>query len=48
MADAAIRRTVGLPTAAWLESPGPASRFIFRGSAAARAGAGQAFGVVAA
>ena len=46
MADAAFRRTVGLPAAAWLESPGPASRFIFRGSAAARAGAGQAFGVV--
>jgi len=45
MADAAIRRTVDLPTAAWLELPGPAARFIFRGSAAARAGAGQTFGV---
>ena len=45
MADAALRRTVGLPMAAWLEAPVPASRFIFRGSAAARAGAGQAFGV---
>ena len=45
MADAAIRRTVGLPSAAWLELPGPASRFIFRGNAAARAGAGRAFGV---
>jgi sarcosine oxidase subunit gamma len=46
MADAAFRRTVGLPMAAWLEAPGPASRFIFRGNAAARAGAGRAFGVV--
>ncbi|MGB7904489.1 MAG: sarcosine oxidase subunit gamma family protein [Steroidobacteraceae bacterium] len=46
MADAAIRRTVALPRAAWLESAEPASRFIFRGNAAARVGAGQAFGVV--
>jgi sarcosine oxidase subunit gamma len=45
MADAAFRRTVVLPAAGWLESPQPASRFIFRGSAAARSGAGQAFGV---
>jgi len=45
MADAALRRTVGLPTAAWLESPVPASRFILRGAAAARAAAGEAFGL---
>ncbi len=45
MADAALRRTVGLPTAAWLESPVPASRFILRGAAAARAAAGQGFGL---
>lgn len=46
MADAAIRRTVGLPTAAWLATQAPASRLIFRGNATARAGAGQAFGIV--
>lgn len=46
MPDAAvIRRTVGLPTAAWLETQEPASRLIFRGNAAARAGASQAFGL---
>jgi sarcosine oxidase subunit gamma len=45
MADAALRRTVGLPTAAWLESPVPASRFILRGAAAARAAAGEGFGL---
>lgn len=45
MADAATRSIVVLPAAAWLELPQPASRFIFRGSAAARAGAGQAFGI---
>lgn len=42
---AAVRRTVGLPTAAWLETEEPASRLIFRGNAAARSGAGQAFGL---
>jgi len=45
MADAAIRRTVGLPTAAWLDVLPPASRFILRGAAAARAAAGQGFGL---
>ena len=45
MADAALRRTVGLPAAAWLESLPPASRFIFRGAAAARTAAGRAFGL---
>jgi sarcosine oxidase subunit gamma len=45
MADAAVRRTVSLPTAAWLAAEPPLSRLIFRGDAAARAAAGQAFGV---
>ena len=45
MADAALRRAVDLPTAAWLESPAPATRFILRGAAAARAAAGQGFGL---
>jgi sarcosine oxidase subunit gamma len=45
MVDTALRRTVDLPTAAWLESPVPASRFILRGAAAARAAAGQGFGL---
>jgi len=45
MADAALRRAVDLPTAAWLESPAPATRFILRGEAAARAAAGQGFGL---
>ena len=36
---------VNLPTAAWLESPAPATRFILRGAAAARAAAGQGFGL---
>jgi sarcosine oxidase subunit gamma len=45
MADAAFRRTVSLPTAAWLEVEAPLSRLIFRGDAAARAALAQAFGV---
>ena len=45
MADTAQRRTVGLPTAAWLDAHEPLTRFIFRGNAAARAEAGRAFGV---
>jgi sarcosine oxidase subunit gamma len=45
MADAAVRRTVALPAAAWLQVEPPLSRLIFRGDAAARAAAGQAFGV---
>ena len=45
MADAAIRRTVGLPAAAWLEALPPASRFILRGAAAVRAAAAPGFGL---
>jgi sarcosine oxidase subunit gamma len=45
MADNALRRSVSLPTAAWLEAQPQLSRFIFRGNAAARAEAGRAFGV---
>jgi sarcosine oxidase, subunit gamma len=45
MADAAVRCTVSLPTAAWLEVEAPLSRLVFRGDAAARAAAAQAFGV---
>ena len=45
MVDAAIRRTVGLPAAAWLEACAPASRLILRGDAEARAAAGEGFGV---
>jgi sarcosine oxidase subunit gamma len=45
MADTAVRRTVGLPTAAWLQAQGPLARFIFRGDAAARAEAGKVFSV---
>ena len=45
MADAMIRRTVALPTAAWLESPLPATRFILRGAPGARAAAGEGFGL---
>jgi sarcosine oxidase subunit gamma len=45
MADAAVRRTVTLPTASWLEVEDPLTRLVFRGNAAARALAGQAFGV---
>jgi sarcosine oxidase subunit gamma len=45
MPDAALRRRIELPPAAWLDVLQPASRCIFRGSAAARAGAGRAFGV---
>jgi sarcosine oxidase subunit gamma len=45
MAEAAVRRTVGLPTAAWLDAQPPLSRLIFRGNAAARAHAGSAFGI---
>jgi sarcosine oxidase subunit gamma len=45
MADTAVRRTVALPTAAWLEAQPPLARFIFRGNAAARVEAGRALGV---
>lgn len=45
MADPAVRRMVALPSAAWLTTPSPASRFIFRGNADARAVAGQVFGL---
>jgi sarcosine oxidase subunit gamma len=45
MADAAIRRTVELPGASWLDTALPASRYVFRGDAAARAAAGSAFGI---
>jgi sarcosine oxidase subunit gamma len=45
MADAAIRRTVELPRAEWLDISPPASRFIFRGDSAARVAAGYGFGV---
>jgi sarcosine oxidase subunit gamma len=45
MADTAVRRTVGLPTAAWLDAHEPLARCIFRGNVAARAAAGRAFGV---
>jgi len=45
MADVAIRRTVDLPGAGWLGAAMPASRFVFRGDAAARAAAGQGFGI---
>jgi len=45
MADAAVRRSVALPTAAWLEVEPALSRLIFRGDAPARAAAAQAFGV---
>jgi len=45
MVGHAVRRTVALPSAAWLTTPSPASRFIFRGDADARATAGQAFGL---
>jgi sarcosine oxidase, subunit gamma len=45
MADVAIRRTVELPGAGWLDTAPPATRFVFRGDAAARAAAGSAFGI---
>jgi len=45
MADVAIRRTVDLPGAGWLGAAMPASRFVFRGDAAARSAAGQGFGI---
>ena len=45
MSEAALRRTLGLPTAAWLEAPVPASRLILRGAIDARAAAAQAFGL---
>jgi sarcosine oxidase, subunit gamma len=45
MVDAAIRRPVGWPPTEWLETVPPASRFVFRGDAVARAAAGTAFGV---
>ena len=45
MADAAIRRAVGLPAAAWLETLPAASRLILRGGDAARAAAGQELGI---
>jgi sarcosine oxidase subunit gamma len=45
MADAAVRRSFALPTAAWLEVEPPLSRLIFRGDDAARAAASRAFGL---
>jgi sarcosine oxidase, subunit gamma len=45
MADAAIRRTVALPTAEWLEISPPASRCTLRVGAQARAAAGEGFGL---
>jgi sarcosine oxidase subunit gamma len=45
MPDTAVRRTVALPTAAWLEAQPQLARFIFRGNASARDAAGRAFGV---
>jgi sarcosine oxidase subunit gamma len=45
MADAAVRRSVALPTAVWLEVEPPLSRLIFRGDGAARAAASRAFGL---
>jgi len=45
MVDAATRRTVELPAAAWLGSVPPASRFILRGGGVARAAAGHGFGL---
>jgi sarcosine oxidase, subunit gamma len=45
MPDAALRRTIGLPPAAWLDVLQPASRCILRGAAAARAAAGEGFGL---
>ncbi|MCX7054364.1 MAG: sarcosine oxidase, gamma subunit [Proteobacteria bacterium] len=45
MVDTAIRRTVGLPAAAWLEVVPSATRFILRGAAGARAAAGEGFGI---
>jgi len=45
MVDAAIRRPAGWPPTPWLEALPPASRFVFRGDAAARGAAGAAFGM---
>ena len=45
MVDAAIRRPVAWPPTPWLETVPPASRFVFRGDAAARGAAGTAFGM---
>jgi sarcosine oxidase subunit gamma len=45
MADAADRRALSWAPAPWLETLPPATRFVFRGDAAARAAAGTAFGV---
>lgn len=45
MADAAVRRTVALPTAPWLEAQPPLARLIFRGDTTARSAAGMAFGI---
>jgi len=44
MVDVAIRRSVGWSPTPWLEALPPASRFVFRGDAAARGLAGTAFG----
>ncbi|MDH4167440.1 MAG: sarcosine oxidase subunit gamma, partial [Gammaproteobacteria bacterium] len=44
MVDAAIRRPVAWPPTPSLEALPPASRFVFRGDAAARGAAGTAFG----
>jgi sarcosine oxidase subunit gamma len=45
MPDAALRRRIELPPAAWLDVLQPASRCILRGAAAARAAAGEGFGL---
>jgi sarcosine oxidase, subunit gamma len=45
MADAANRRALSWPSAPWLQTLPPATRFVFRGDAAACAAAGSAFGV---
>jgi sarcosine oxidase, subunit gamma len=45
MADAAVRRTVALPAAPWLEAQPPLARLIFRGDATARSAASLAFGI---
>jgi sarcosine oxidase, subunit gamma len=45
MVDTAIRRTVALPTAPWLETSGPTMRFILRGATEVRIAAGEGFGL---
>lgn len=45
MVDAATRRTVGLPAAAWLETLPAASRLVLRGGDGVRTAAGRDFGI---